>query len=307
MKLKSIFRVAVISIAVLAGSLVTSQMASATQTITVTPATAAAGTSTGIYVGSYGSASNAGFDYITFSVAQGQTLWTPTGTCTTLANCGINQFEIAGNGITPLSVSKILGGSAVKITFATKTSGDIDLAFDPGSFLIPSSPSGTYTASIQMFDSTAGNANRGSISGSVAVTASVSSFTVTFDPNGGLGTIANQTNSTSTALTTNNFTKSGYSFSGWAASQADANAGTAAYANGANYPFTSSTTLYAIWTANGSGSGGGSGSGSSGSSSTDASTALATTGMNTLPYLAGGIALIALGMGMIYARRMRTH
>lgn len=307
MKLQSIFKVAVISAAVLAGSLISSQIASATQSITVTPATATAGTTTGIYVGSNGSASNAGFDYITFSVAQGQTLWTPTGTCTTLANCGINQFEIAGNGITPLSVSKILGGSAVKITFTTQTSGDIDLAFDPGSFLIPSSPSGTYTASVQMFDSTAGNANRGSISGNVVVTASVSNQTVTFDPNGGLGTMANQTNSTSTTLTNNNFTKSGYSFSGWAASQASANAGTVAYANGANYPFTSSTTLYAIWTTNGSGSGGGSGSGSSGSSSTPASTALATTGVNPLPYLAGGIGFIAVGMGLIFARRKQTH
>lgn len=71
--------------------------------------------------------------------------------------------------------------------------------------------------------------------------------TVIFNANGGTGTMANQTASTSTALTANTFTRAGYTFSGW--NTAADGSGTS-YANSANYPFTASTTLYAQWTPN---------------------------------------------------------
>jgi uncharacterized repeat protein (TIGR02543 family) len=45
-------------------------------------------------------------------------------------------------------------------------------------------------------------------------------------------------------LTANSFTRTGYIFSGWADTSTSS---TVAYANQASYPFTSSTTLYAIW------------------------------------------------------------
>jgi uncharacterized repeat protein (TIGR02543 family) len=70
------------------------------------------------------------------------------------------------------------------------------------------------------------------------------SYTVTFNANGGTGTMANETDNAATPLTTNTFTKSGYSFSGWNTSSNDS--GTS-YADGASYAFTSSTTLYAQW------------------------------------------------------------
>ena len=73
------------------------------------------------------------------------------------------------------------------------------------------------------------------------------SNTVTFNANGGTGSMSNQTASTSTALTTNAFTRTGYTFAGW---NTIAGGGGTSYANGASYPFTSSTTLYAQWTAN---------------------------------------------------------
>ena len=41
------------------------------------------------------------------------------------------------------------------------------------------------------------------------------SFTVTFDPNGGTGSMDPQTASVPTALTANTFTRTGYTFSGW--------------------------------------------------------------------------------------------
>lgn len=74
------------------------------------------------------------------------------------------------------------------------------------------------------------------------------SYTVTFNGNGSTGgSMASQSAGSSTALTANGFTKTGYGFGGWASSVANAASGTVAYANQATYPFTSSATLYAIW------------------------------------------------------------
>jgi uncharacterized repeat protein (TIGR02543 family) len=69
---------------------------------------------------------------------------------------------------------------------------------------------------------------------------------VTFDNNGGSGSMSPQSASTATAITSNSFTKNGFTFGGWSATQN----GSLVYADGASYPFSSSTTLYAIWTAN---------------------------------------------------------
>jgi len=70
--------------------------------------------------------------------------------------------------------------------------------------------------------------------------------TVTFDANGGTGTMANQTASSATNLTANAFTRTGYTFAGWATTSG----GTVAYTNGASYPFSANATLYAVWTPN---------------------------------------------------------
>lgn len=69
--------------------------------------------------------------------------------------------------------------------------------------------------------------------------------TVTFNANGGTGSMSNQVASTATNLTSNAFTRSGYTFSGW--NTAAGGSGTS-YANGASYPFTAYVTLYAQWT-----------------------------------------------------------
>ena len=71
------------------------------------------------------------------------------------------------------------------------------------------------------------------------------SYTVTFNANGGTGTMASETSSVPAALTTNIFTRTGYTFTGWNTVQNGV--GGAPYADGASYPFTSSTTLYAQW------------------------------------------------------------
>ena len=71
-----------------------------------------------------------------------------------------------------------------------------------------------------------------------------SNHTVTFDNNTGSGSMANQVANSSTALTSNTFTKTGYTFTGWN-TQADG-LGTP-YTNQEVYSFDSSMTVYAQW------------------------------------------------------------
>ena len=74
----------------------------------------------------------------------------------------------------------------------------------------------------------------------------LANHTVTFNSNGGTGTMSAQVANVPTALTANTFTRTGYTFSGW--NTAADGAGTA-YANGATYSFAADITLYAQWTA----------------------------------------------------------
>lgn len=73
-----------------------------------------------------------------------------------------------------------------------------------------------------------------------------SEFTVTFDANGGTGTMDAQTAGEPTALTLNTFTRMGYTFDGW--NTAADGSGTP-YADGAEYSFAADITLYAQWAA----------------------------------------------------------
>ena len=70
--------------------------------------------------------------------------------------------------------------------------------------------------------------------------------TVTFDNNGGSGSMSPQTANVPAALTTNTFTRAGYTFSGW---NTAANGSGTTYADGATYSFSADITLYAQWTA----------------------------------------------------------
>ena len=72
--------------------------------------------------------------------------------------------------------------------------------------------------------------------------------TVTFNANGGEGTMVPQefTNGVAQVLSTNMFTRTGYTFAGWATNQN----GTVVYVNGQSVYVPSDVTLYAQWTAN---------------------------------------------------------
>ena len=73
-------------------------------------------------------------------------------------------------------------------------------------------------------------------------------YTVTFDRNGGTGTMAEQTftNGVAQTLRANAFTRTGYTFAGWATSVG----GAVVYSNGQSVTLTANTPLYAKWTAN---------------------------------------------------------
>ena len=81
----------------------------------------------------------------------------------------------------------------------------------------------------------------------IFVATAAASYTVTFNANGGSGSMASETASAPTALTANAFTRTGYTFAGW---NTAANGSGTSYANGATYPFSAGATLYALWTVN---------------------------------------------------------
>ncbi len=94
--------------------------------------------------------------------------------------------------------------------------------------------------------------------------ADVNMYTVTFDANGGTGTMEPQAvlSGTATALNTNNFTRDSYTFNGW---NTAANGSGTAYTDGQSATFSADTTLYAQWNKSG-GSGSTTPGGSSGTS-----------------------------------------
>jgi uncharacterized repeat protein (TIGR02543 family) len=74
-------------------------------------------------------------------------------------------------------------------------------------------------------------------------------YTVTFNANGGSGTMSAESYTTGVAkaLTANAFTFTGYTFTGW---NTAANGSGTAYTDGAMYPFNADVALYAQWSAN---------------------------------------------------------
>jgi uncharacterized repeat protein (TIGR02543 family) len=132
----------------------------------------------------------------------------------------------------------------------------------------------------------------------------INSYSVTFDSNTGSGTMSSQSANynVATNLTANSFTKTGYTFAGW---NTLANGSGTAYAEGASYPFTASTTLYAQWTINSYSvtfdSNTGSGTMSSQSANYSTATALTTNSFTKTGYTFAGWNTAADGTGSAYA------
>ncbi len=184
--------------------------------------------------------------------------WPLSGTCPlspargTLADCKIASVSVGGSPVGD-AIAYAMGGRIYIArpmsggnpqNFTNSTSNEVIIEFQLGAFTAPATAGSIYQAKVTYNGSPPQTITPAPIS----VTATPS-YTVTFDANGGTGSIAQQTQNAATNLTLNNnqITRTGYTFGGWAASSGST---TVAYADGASYPFTTSTTLYAIWTAN---------------------------------------------------------
>ena len=122
--------------------------------------------------------------------------------------------------------------------------------------------------------------------------------TITFNANGGSGAMANQSASSATAINANTFTRTGYSFAGW---NTAANGSGTAYANGASFPFTASTTLYAQWTPNTIVFNANGGTGSMANQSASTATAINANTFTRTGYTFAGWNTAANGSGTAYA------
>jgi uncharacterized repeat protein (TIGR02543 family) len=140
------------------------------------------------------------------------------------------------------------GGSATLNNFGTKSSSG------SGSFTGTYSISGngaatkTVTVTFRNFNNDNGDSATKTVSFSVSVPA-WTSYTVTFNANGGSGAPGKQTKwkDQTLVLSSTKPTRTGYSFLGWSTSSS---ATSATYSAGGNYTANSAATLYAVWKAN---------------------------------------------------------
>jgi len=146
----------------------------------------------------------------------------------------------ASNGVTITSV----------VVNASGTTGPAEYTVDGGA-ATSLTASTTYTMTglsatdnVEFYQKDGSSSNRIYVN-SFTVIYTMPGSTVTFDANGGTGTMLDQTESSSTALNPNTFIRSGYTFTGW--NTASDGSGTA-YADGATYDFTADATMYAQWT-----------------------------------------------------------
>ena len=288
---------------VIAGAAAPAQAAAAL-TISSTSIATSTATPAGFYAELSGTTIQNNMDVILVGPPSG---WTLVNTCPLFAgatdgneaSCGISSVTINGTAVT--NWKAYWDGFSPKVRLAKTNAGTgfnsgnaIRVTFAAGAWTSPSSAAFSSFEMTTMYNGGASLDNA-----SATYTVGTPSSTVTFNANGGTGSMSAQTASTNTALTVNTFTKSGFTFAGWAVSQPNADAGIVSYADGAPYSFTSSRTLRAVWTAS---SGGGS------SSEGSSSNTLANTGFDGTPYLVGGIALAVIGGGlMFFARRKRSN
>ncbi len=193
--------------------------------------------------GSNGYLASAGYDLATGLGSWSYTPGAPTGLIASSVAGGVALSWSAPSGAPPSGYTIWRGTSSGQETTAVGTVSAPATGFTDSS----TSAGSNYYYEVQANDAV----GVGPFSSQVSATGgSGSSYTVTFNNNGGSGTMATETDNVPTALTLNTFTRSGYSFTGW--NTASNGIGTA-YADGATYPFNASVTLYAQWAANSSG------------------------------------------------------
>ena len=155
---------------------------------------------------------------------------------------------LAGGIVMCYSTSNTLVGGALSVSPVCAATTPSTLAVNTAATAVTLPITGLSPGTTYYYQLEATNAFGLEAFGNVAsvTTTAAPSYTVTFNTNGGTGSMANEVNNAATALTSNSFTRTGYSFAGWNTS---ANASGTSYADGASYPFDADTTLYAQWTA----------------------------------------------------------
>jgi uncharacterized repeat protein (TIGR02543 family) len=186
--------------------------------------------------GSNGYPAQPGYDLATGLGAWSYTPGPPTGLTATRAPGGIALSWSAPSGATVGGYTVWRGSASGAETTEVATLGPAATSFTDTSVDADS----TYFYEVRAVD----GAGTGPLSNEAS--ASTGTFhTVSFDANGGAGTMAAETADEAEALTVDAFTRAGYSFAGWnTAADGSGNS----YSDGAPYPFTADVTLYARWT-----------------------------------------------------------
>jgi uncharacterized repeat protein (TIGR02543 family) len=168
-------------------------------------------------------------DGATYAFSAGTTLYAQWSGSTYTVTYNYNSATVQ-NG--PSSSGFTSGGTAINLPSPTKTGYTFDGWYTDSGFSTLLGTGGysySPTSSVTLY----------------AKFTALPNQTVIFDANGGTGTMSNQVTNVATALTSNTFTQTGYTFAGW---NTAANGSGTAYADGATFAFTAGATLYAQWT-----------------------------------------------------------
>ena len=224
-----------------------------------------------------GSATSSSF---TLAVAKGsQSIsWSPT-----------TALALGDSGLT-LSATRTVGDGT--LGYSVVSQGTTGCSTSGATLTFTSTGTGSDGCEVRPTLTGTSNYNEKTDASTVIFNVTASTSEVSFNANGGSGSMSNQTvnSGVATAINANSFTRSGRSFIGW---NTAADGSGAAYSNGANITTSSAVTLFAQWTGVPS-SGGSSSSGSSSSSAmsvpapvspaaTPPATPLAAIGPNTDP------------------------
>lgn len=142
------------------------------------------------------------------------------------------------------------GGSSVTLKTFSNTAASSGSGSFTGTYSISGNGSATKTITVTFrnFNDDNGDSATKNVSFNVTVPA-WTSYTITYNANGGSGAPGNQTKWKDQTLTLSSTkpTRTGYSFLGWSTSSS---ATTATYSAGGSYTANSAATLYAVWKAN---------------------------------------------------------
>ena len=205
-----------------------------------TPTTSTQTASNNAQVPLNGSFSRAGYTLAGWTTnADGTgTSYSPTQTYTFSAAATLYAKWTANTNVVTYNVD---GGSSVSNgSFATG-----------GTLTLPASPTKSGYSFAGWFENASGGSALPSVynpsaTGAITLYARWTplSRTVTFDANGGSGSMTSQVSSSSALLSLNTISRSGFGFTGW---NTAANGSGTTYAVDAIHPFTTSETLYAQW------------------------------------------------------------